>query len=360
MGTIKLQSALEFLTTYSFMFIIIAIAIVLVVVLASSARTYVPTQCQGFGGFTCKSGIFTSNYVTGNSILVLTLANAQSVPVNVTSIKAVVDGKTSIGTCASQFVEPGMNSTCVIKYIGFTLPLGNSVSGTYTVNAQYCNSAIVNLTATSCTYSNVVYVGSFSTQTIPSSPVFAFGGDEFQSSLPLVPNFDLYLCSGFNDQGLITYSWTADATSAGFTYPNGTRYVGGSIGHQSAPDCTSTAAINNQSMAGVAILGTRTYTLLYRYARTQPIGATGFSNTYAIPAGQAYVIVILGCGGGLTCLSVNIPPGCVPEIKENIGLREPSASSEVILCRSPAAGNYNINGSMGGRAYFGMAVYGFA
>ncbi|MDE1861168.1 MAG: hypothetical protein KGH72_05655, partial [Candidatus Micrarchaeota archaeon] len=234
MPGIKLQSALEFLTTYSFMFIIIAIAIVLVVVLASSARTYVPPECQSFGGLTCESDVFTSNYVTGNSILVFTLSNAQSAPINISYIKATANGKTALGSCVSTFVIPGTNVTCIIKFVGFTLPLGSAISGSYTVNGFFCNSGIVNLTVNGCTYSPVIYIGSFNTQTIPSPIIFDFGGDEFQHNVTLVPNSDLYLCgvSTVDYPGLYAFSWSVDSMSGPFVLGNGTRTWQSSIGHQ--------------------------------------------------------------------------------------------------------------------------------
>lgn len=171
----KFQSALEFITTYSFMFIIIGVAVLLIFLLANSAKSYVPSRCSGTSGLTCQADSFVTNSVAHNSNVVFALSNAQSVPVNVIGILIKLDPNQTMagsanGNCAPTFLLPGNTMICSLTF-PVTKATGASVSGSYVIYAQFCNVAISQLSNTVCqgsgNYTSVTYGGSFATQVTP-------------------------------------------------------------------------------------------------------------------------------------------------------------------------------------------------
>ena len=72
----KLQSAIEFLTTYGFVLIIIAALISLVFLVVGSARTEIPSACASFGGLDCNFLSFYSNVSSRYSVVTLSLSNS--------------------------------------------------------------------------------------------------------------------------------------------------------------------------------------------------------------------------------------------------------------------------------------------
>jgi hypothetical protein len=160
----RLQSAVEYMTTYAVMFIILAFGILLVYALSSSARTYVPPICVGVSGFSCNFDTFFSNSISKTSNAILILSNSQTVPVNVFAITVRISNQSSTGSCSPTFIYPGKNMTCTVTFSG-TKPSGSEVTGVYVVNALYCNSGISQLNPQNCKYTPVTYVGQFTTYT---------------------------------------------------------------------------------------------------------------------------------------------------------------------------------------------------
>lgn len=163
----RLQSAVEFISTYGFMFLILTLVIALVLFLASYNGTAPTTQCNSFSTLTCNYANFYPNVTYGHGELTLSFTNDQNTPINITSISTTLDNYTILGVCSPNFLYPGQESSCLssIPINSITLSLHN---GQYQVKAGYCNSGIAFLNSTSCIYSNVTYAGTFQVYNNPN------------------------------------------------------------------------------------------------------------------------------------------------------------------------------------------------
>ena len=159
----KGQSAVEFISVYGFMLIIAALFIALIVLFAFSAQDSIQTsQCSGFSGLYCSSAQVVYNAVAGNSLIYLVLDSEQSAPVNIIGINVIIDNATYTGTCLPSIVVPAERASCTIGTNSIRR-IGQQVVGSYTINGQYCNSPVYNVSVEACMYQNVTYTGFFST-----------------------------------------------------------------------------------------------------------------------------------------------------------------------------------------------------
>lgn len=159
----KGQSAIEFISVYGFMLIIAALFIALIVLFAFSAQDSIQTsQCSGFSGLYCSSAQVVYNAVASNSFIYLVLDSEQSAPVNIIGINVIIDNATYTGSCVPPIVAPAERVNCTIGTNSIRRT-GQQVIGSYTINGQYCDSPIYNISVKACTYQNIVYTGFFST-----------------------------------------------------------------------------------------------------------------------------------------------------------------------------------------------------
>ncbi|MEM3838968.1 MAG: hypothetical protein QXF01_00075 [Candidatus Micrarchaeaceae archaeon] len=155
----KMQSALEFLSTYSYVFIVIGIALVSVLLLENSAQASLVSQCYEFGGFECNYVYYYSNISGYYSVASFSLSNSQSVPLNVTNFSVVIGNTKSSGLCTPTFVYPGQTSVCEAVFNIVRSPAA-IVQGTYSIGAKYCNGGISAIPQGICTQPTT-YAGSF-------------------------------------------------------------------------------------------------------------------------------------------------------------------------------------------------------
>ena len=159
----KGQSSIEFITVYGFMLIIAALFIALIVLFAFSAQDSIQTsQCSGYSGLYCTSAQVAYNVVARNSLVYLALDSEQSAPVNIIGINVIINNATYAGTCNPTIAAPAERVNCTIGVNSITRN-GQQIVGSYTINGQYCNSPVYNVSVEACAYQNVTYTGFFST-----------------------------------------------------------------------------------------------------------------------------------------------------------------------------------------------------
>lgn len=244
----KLQSSLEFLSTYSFMFILLAIALLTLAFLVSSSNLGVGAKCSALSGVACNFLAFYSSKSNGYSLVTLSIVNGQSVPINITNVTVTVTGITYNGICAPNFLYPGGEAACTVS-MPATYAVGILETGYYSINAKYCNSAIGSLYSNNCLYTNVSYGGTFSAYATSARPqvfgVMAAVSNStsqlapFTANSPGLPNGYSVLQNG---------EWIANADSNGnFSYGFGSAGFVGSkyIGVNTAQFGTTTATLGN-------------------------------------------------------------------------------------------------------------------
>lgn len=229
----KLQSAIEFLTTYGFVLIIIAALISLVFLVVGSARTEIPSACASFGGLDCNFLSFYSNVSSRYSVVTLSLSNSESVPINITNFTVQYRSSSAAGMCTPNFAYPGQIVICMAEFDGVSQE-GLNVNGYYSIGARFCNSALSGISAANCTQP-VTYRGSFFSEVTGqfSQPfgvtVATIGANTVQFS-PYSDISPIFLPSGYTivqNGDFVTYNPIGRAAySFGATSYQGTTYLG--------------------------------------------------------------------------------------------------------------------------------------
>ena len=167
----KLQSSLEFLSSYSFLLVIITLAIGTAIVIAISTRSVSPAQCTQFGGLMCNFADLYYNSSSGNSLATLSVANAQDAPLNISNVSISISNTSYTGNCIPNVLYQGSDATCS-AILPSLLYSPNMRSGFYTVNARYCSGLFTPGIGIPCA-SNVSYKGAFIAYT-PKSGILVF------------------------------------------------------------------------------------------------------------------------------------------------------------------------------------------
>ncbi len=144
------QSSVEFLSSYAFLFIIMTVAILLIAFIISSARSYVPPQCEAFGSINCNFISLYANYTYNYSIATMAITNAESTPINITSLITSFSGVNYTGTCSPNFIYPGEQTTCIAN-ITSAPSVGYTLNGQYFIKGFECNSGVSALQENNCT-----------------------------------------------------------------------------------------------------------------------------------------------------------------------------------------------------------------
>ena len=161
-GSSRLQSAIEFLTTYGFMITILTLLVIIIIYVVTPASHIFPSQCNAYGGFVCAEAAYYSNTVTNNANVIIFLSNSGSSPTNIIGINVIINGHTMQGTCSPSFLIPGSNTICT-AISATAAPLGSQIAGQFAVAGQSCNSGISQFSRGSCSFINAQYAGSFLT-----------------------------------------------------------------------------------------------------------------------------------------------------------------------------------------------------
>ncbi len=167
-GSMRLQSAIEFLTTYGFMITILTILLIIIIYVATPASSVFPSQCSAYGGFVCAQAAYYANTVSNNANVVIFLSNSGSSPTNILSANVIINGQTITGQCNPTFLVPGSNTVC-IAIESPAAALGSQINGQFSIAAQSCNSGISRFSQQSCSFIQAKYAGSFLVYVGPSS-----------------------------------------------------------------------------------------------------------------------------------------------------------------------------------------------
>ena len=240
----RLQSAIEFLTTYGFMFIIIGIVISVLAFVTVSPVIYPTAQCSGFAGPYCQFVQFYSNSTNHFGLLTLVLTNSESVPLNISNITVQIRSISAVGTCTPLVVMPGQSTVCVTK-LSMAPSLGTYTQGFYQLYAKACNAGVNNLTS-SCAYQSANYSGSFTAPATPSLAIpvtmLALQGSKTVQlapypAVPILPNYEV------TGSGFLSLNLSKKVLEYAFGTPG---YIGGIyVGLRVVPFPSPVNSLNN-------------------------------------------------------------------------------------------------------------------
>ncbi|HVA82671.1 MAG TPA: DUF2341 domain-containing protein [Candidatus Aquilonibacter sp.] len=283
----KLQSSIEFLTTYSFLFLLIGIIISFLFFFSTAPRAVIPGQCISLSGPACLSVQDYVNVSQRYSTITFSFSNAQPVPINVLGMTVLINTANSIASgCIPNVEYPGGTFTCVAA-MAQAPSLGTVVSGFYTINTLYCNSGISSLQNNCTTGSNIQYSGSFSTPASSTKPllfsVLTLLGPQSQQ-LPAFSTNPLAIPSGFTR--IQSGGWSTVSSSYGFGSSafRGNNFIGVKV----APFTLSTSALSNNNVACAGnynSLLSMAYSIIYL---PPPLTGTGSVSIYANNAIELY------------------------------------------------------------------------
>ncbi len=289
----KLQSSIEFLSTYGFLFVVMAVALAIIIFLASSAQSNFTAQCAGYGGFVCSYSSYYSNLSSYYSLATVALESSQSVPLNITSFNATVGTTTVNGLCTPNFVYPGETVVCSVPFNGI-MTLGTFVKGYYAVGAKYCNNAIGEIPLNNCTQA-VTYTGSFLTESTAVGGV-VFGVAVGQGANAISPITYNSISPPFLPGNYVLAQngeWDVNGTGGNVIYSFSTNsYIGsGYLGTNAVAFPQSTAMLNNVTTCATSFtpLISMAFTTLYANANVnlEKIETTNAMALYYRPNGAS-------------------------------------------------------------------------
>src|SRR5580692_4946343 len=88
--SMKAQSALEFLTTYSFSFLLIAIVLTILLLFSSLPKEILPTQCTFYSGLNCGDVSYFN--ISSGTELVLLVTDTSPGQLRMTNFTATIPG----------------------------------------------------------------------------------------------------------------------------------------------------------------------------------------------------------------------------------------------------------------------------
>ena len=242
----KSQSAIEFMTTYSFVMIILISSILVVFFLVSSTRTDIGAQCAGYGSVSCSQVSIYSGRGSSFSLVTMVVDNGQNAPIEVSNVIVSYREVAYTGICAPERLLQGEEAVCLAK-IDKGFAIGKAVQGYFSINANYCNSQLVNLGI--CNES-VSYAGSFYAYSQPfQTPVYSVIAEagNYTTQLPQYGNSP-YLPIKYrtvNDG-----DWTPSTKGNSFTYAFATTGTSGNyLGSPASQFPQSLYYLNSNSVA---------------------------------------------------------------------------------------------------------------
>ena len=165
----KLQAALDFISTYGFMIALLSVAIVILAAIAVRPTAVLPSQCNSFGDIHCNYIMYDVNSVSSSSTLATQVVNSESTPVNILSFNVVISGNTLAATCTPTYIVPGENTLCLATMNSAALP-GTQLNGEFYMNLLLCNSGVADLNQQNCDYIPISSAGTFTAYATPSTP----------------------------------------------------------------------------------------------------------------------------------------------------------------------------------------------
>ncbi len=161
----KGQSAIEFLTTYSFTFLIIALMLFLLLLFSSLPRATLPLSCTFYSGFNCIDNSF-FNLGFGSQFVVVATSMEPGV-INISNFSVSTNiALSSNGYCTPSVLTAGQTVYCVANF-SIPITLGNLYTVSFHITSNYCGSgtgSIDNATCKSSIPANFLFAGQAKTQ----------------------------------------------------------------------------------------------------------------------------------------------------------------------------------------------------
>lgn len=208
------QSALDFLSTYSFMFLIIAIALAILLIYASLPNTVFPLDCNMYNTFQCVDAILTNTTVPGQSQLLVVFADQEPGTMNISSFTPTLNYKAAAsGVCTPSVAQVGQRIYCVATFDSGAVP-GRIYSGTLKLSANYCANGVGNMSYINCHANSNYSYGGFiriEASTLPTSELplsasnFSITVNNTQSSGAIPAHFDVPISFNPKDSALVTH-----------------------------------------------------------------------------------------------------------------------------------------------------------
>ena len=320
----KSQSAVEFISTYSFVFLIIAIVLFLLFLFSSIPTKILPFQCTVFSGFSCIDVIY--RLMGSNSQIVVSLTDTQPGVINVGAFYAKINSVAAIGTCTPSALLPGNVVTCTA-----TLPLtassGGIYSGVFNITANYCTNGVGNISNTTCSAgSSFVYAGSLTAQAQPPTTSTTTVQYIYCVGTIRVSTYNQVYYAPVSSTGVGTWSSTGN-------YPVAMEEAGCSI-YNSYIYCVGTADTGTDNQVYYA-----------------PVSSTGIG-TWSSTTGYPVMMYLAGCSinrGYIYCVGTQATAG------ENQVYYAPVSSTGIGTWSSTA--NYPVQMDSGGCSIYGNYIY---
>lgn len=247
----KLQSALEFLSTYAFMLVLVAFIIIIIFYLAFPVQSTVPSQCNILGGLQCSFALYHPNTGANTANMIFYITNSGSAPINVISANVIISNKTFTGTCTTSLLNPGSASVCY-STVSPSSSIGSQVKGYISISADICNSGVSqfgnSVFQAQCSYIPVSYTGEFFTyssyitaNTIATTSIYTHLSSA--TLTPAAPAIDsgqsiTLAANPSGGEAPYTYTWYAQSGCSGT--PTGSSSASSSF----SPSATTTYSVN--------------------------------------------------------------------------------------------------------------------
>jgi hypothetical protein len=147
----KSQSAVEFLTTYSWAFLILGMFVVSILAIISlpnkSSASYQPASCYISPSFPCSEALMATNSIASLFILIFqnNLGTGVYFPENALAYNGIVlapsftSNATYGGYCYPQNAPVGATITCNVSISGYSIPVASQVNPRFTLIYQICS-----------------------------------------------------------------------------------------------------------------------------------------------------------------------------------------------------------------------------
>ncbi|MEM0094411.1 MAG: hypothetical protein QXF41_00470 [Candidatus Micrarchaeaceae archaeon] len=138
----RLQSAVEFLTTYAWVFIIIAIFIVVVSAFLSIKNPigFVPSSCYIAPNLACYAIALMSNSSASTFIIIFSnnIGATMQFQANSITLTPAMASATFSGNCLPTNAPNGATVVCRVVANGYLLPIGSQATPSYTMTYNTC------------------------------------------------------------------------------------------------------------------------------------------------------------------------------------------------------------------------------
>ena len=140
---LKLQSAVEFLTTYGWAFLIVAVVLIVVYLITTyqAPTQYLYSSCTISPQLNCFEPIIESNSVGSTFILILSnqFGRIITFPPNAISVQPSITSNSFVGQCYPTYAPQGATIYCSIYMIGYKQSTGSTISPTFTISYYICD-----------------------------------------------------------------------------------------------------------------------------------------------------------------------------------------------------------------------------